>query len=761
MSAAAPAIPKAGPKPITLMINGRTVTVPEMTPVLDQMRPTTVLDAARTAGIIVPALCHKEDLNPVAVCRACVVEIEDNGSGRGERLLAAACTRPVADKMKVNTKSEKAEANRKTLIELLLAEHPHPCGKGKNCELEQLGAQYGITKPLYTPRNFSKGTDYTNFSIAIDHSSCILCDRCVRACSEVAHNFVIGRMGKGMTTSISFDDDQKMGDSSCVNCGWCMISCPTGAITYGGGAQTEVRDERGHKIGTPLSAEDLRHHPLFNRVNVEFLRRSEGAVVVRQFNEGEVICRQGEFGDTAFYIDAGEVDIFIDTPMSHVRTKGDGGLFKRVTSLLLHRESDDRRDQDQRRFVPIDATATDLDFNKPIARIGAGELIGEAACMNHQPRSATVVAAKDGTIVLVMLRNVLDILRRQREFRRTMDRKYRERALDTHLRSVKEFSDLPGEFIDYLRQRVELISYNPGEVICRQGDPADAFYLVRMGHVKVFETFADGQGMVMSYLSRSQYFGEIGLLQGGVRTATCSALDHVEVVRIGKPEFDQMIGRYPEIKKRLQTEAEARLHQNLERASRPGNISLPQFIDQGLYEAQSLLILDLEKCTRCDECVRACAQAHNGVTRLVREGLRFENFLVATSCRSCRDPLCLVGCPVDAIHRKKNLQIIIEDHCIGCENCARQCPYGNINMQPYKVEFTSLLTHEKEVREGKKATVCDLCDDQCLGESQDPSCVYACPHDAAHRVDGQSFFDLRVLGARVAQEKDQAVMGRQ
>ena len=174
--------------------------------------------------------------------------------------------------------------------------------------------------------------------------------------------------------------------------------------------------------------------------------------------------------------------------------------------------------------------------------------------MNYQPRSATVVASEDGVIVLEMLRNVLDILRRNREFKRQMEQKYRERALNNHLHSVAVFRDLPDEFMDYLRDRVELVGFNPGEVICKQGEQADAFYLVRMGHVKVYESFADGQGLVLTYLSRSQYFGEIGLLGGGVRTANCSALDHVECVKIGKAEFDAMLEKFPRIRERLQTE---------------------------------------------------------------------------------------------------------------------------------------------------------------------------------------------------------------
>src|SRR5262249_37676561 len=111
-----------------------------------------------------------------------------------------------------------------------------------------------------------------------------------------------------------------------------------------------------------------------------------------------------------------------------------------------------------------------------------------------------------------------------------------------------------------------------------------------------------------------------------------------------------------------------------------------QYINQGLYQGQSLLVLDLESCTRCDLCTQACVDHHgtesHGVpfTRMLREGLRFGSHLVATSCRSCKDAYCMIGCPVDSIHRGKHNQIVIEDHCIGCGLCATNCPYGNIFM---------------------------------------------------------------------------------
>ncbi len=137
------------------------------------------------------------------------------------------------------------------------------------------------------------------------------------------------------------------------------------------------------------------------------------------------------------------------------------------------------------------------------------------------------------------------------------------------------------------------------------------------------------------------------------------------------------------------------------------------------------------KCTRCDECTKACSDTHQGVTRLIREGLRFDKFLVASSCRSCLDPYCMIGCPVGSIRRKLTSEIVIENWCIGCGLCAENCPYGNINM------VEQLDSKKASVR---KATTCDLC--QSLGPNHEPSCVYACPHDAAHRMKGHELFDL-------------------
>jgi Fe-S-cluster-containing hydrogenase component 2 len=210
----------------------------------------------------------------------------------------------------------------------------------------------------------------------------------------------------------------------------------------------------------------------------------------------------------------------------------------------------------------------------------------------------------------------------------------------------------------------------------------------------------------------------------------------VEVVRIHADEFHQMMEQFPAVHESLAALARERTEQNLQRLQTATSMPLDSFLAQGLMEAQSLLVLDLERCTRCDACVRACADAHDGVTRLIREGLRFDKYLVATSCRQCRDPLCMVGCPVGSIRRRNSLEVVIENWCIGCGLCAKNCPYGNINMHPFTLMQDDPTTPGRHMAVVKqKATSCDLCT-----EHAEPSCVYACPHDAAHRVEPNEFF---------------------
>lgn len=711
-------------KEITLTIDGKQVTVPA---------GTTIFDAARMNGIPIPTLCHQQNETPVGVCRVCVVDV-------GSRVYTAACIREAENNMVVKTNTDPVQASRKTLVELLMSDHPAPCARQQHsgdCELETMAKNFAISTPRFAKRlTPSHQKDESSLSIMVDHSACILCDRCIRGCSEIRNNFVIARQGKGYAAAISFDTDDPMGSSSCVSCGECMVSCPTGALTN----KHVVGQELGLEGGTSVEAQELLALPVFKGVSGTFLELNKGAVVKRHFKKGEIICREGDYGSTAFYILEGTVDIFINSPRAHVDTEGsEQGFLSKLASKLKPRKEHQREEENtQRKYIHIDAPV-DLEYDHPVAQLQAGDLFGEMTCMSFYPRSATVRAAED-TVCLEMLRNVLDVLQKNKTFRAKLELNYRTRALETHLKSVPIFASLTQDFIDRLRDRVELLRFTPGQVICRQGDPADSFYLVRIGFIKVSEHHPGGE-LVLSYLARGNYFGEIGLLSAeGLRTATCTALDHVEVVKILGEDFREMLERFPDVRASLQAVAQERTDENRARIHNLQNVPVDDFLRQGLMDAQSLLVLDLDRCTRCDQCVKACADAHDGITRLIRDGLRFDNFLVATSCRQCRDPLCMVGCPVGSIRRRNSLEVIIEDWCVGCGLCANNCPYGNINLHVFPAPQGS-SGMKATVR---KATSCNLCYDH-----PEPSCVYACPHDAAHRVNPPEFFGEMLSGKKV------------
>ncbi len=721
---------------VRLVIDGQSITVPI---------GTTIFDAARTHGIPIPVLCHQQDITPVGVCRMCVVDTH-------ERAYAAACIRkvePNARKAKpedpdlvVETNSENVRAARKTLLELMMADHPTPCVRQqqkKDCELEGLAAEYGATTSPYPHRELTRGRDTTSPIILVDHAACILCDRCVRACAELRDNFVIARQGKGYNAGIAFDLGKPMGSSSCVSCGECMYSCPTGALT------NTVSVKHEFKTGTPCETADLMALDVFQHVSGNFLDFNKGAVVKRHFKKGEFFFREGEGSSTAFYILEGLVDMYISTQQAHVHTEEQRGTFSsRMRSKLVNRHQHRRQGEDMGRTHVVVDGGLELPCDQPEGQRGPGALFGEMSCMNAHPHSTTARAATD-CVVLEMRRNIVDMLRRNKTFRENLDELYLTHTLELHLRKSPVFSSLTREFIQALRSKVRLVRIAPGEIIFKQGDLADAFYLVRRGFVKVTESCAGGD-LVLAYLPAGSHFGEPALLGDGKHMATCSALDnvdHVDLVRIAGEDFKEMIRLFPQVHAELQKVHDEHMRENQKRMANISDVPLAEFLHQGLVEAQSLLVLNLDNCTRCDQCVKACADAHDGVTRLVRDGLRVDNFLIATSCRHCRDPLCMV-CPVGAIHRQVTLDVTIDDTCIGCGECAQNCPYGNINLHEFEVtlhgeELAALGAGQAHAKKAtvRKATSCNLCN-----ELKEPSCVYACPHDAAHRVTGEEFRDM-------------------
>jgi Fe-S-cluster-containing hydrogenase component 2/CRP-like cAMP-binding protein len=280
-----------------------------------------------------------------------------------------------------------------------------------------------------------------------------------------------------------------------------------------------------------------------------------------------------------------------------------------------------------------------------------------------------------------------------------------------------------------------------------------------------------GPRRTLSYLGRGDFFGETGVMKREPRSATVYAYDHpdgganmripdsrtgavpsrVELVKISKVAFQELLASSLSVHQRVEKVIAARqqkseVHTKSDTTAFVSTQAQSAAFEQlGLVQGQKLMLIDLDRCTRCNQCVDACVAAHDdGRTRLYLDGPRFENFLVPITCRSCLDPVCMIGCPVGSINRGDLGEIVIEDWCIGCGVCADQCPYGSILMNPLTkpLEFNDrarlVLEAGSEVRSiVEQAVVCDLCS---ALPSQQPSCVYACPHDAALRVNAQDFF---------------------
>jgi CRP-like cAMP-binding protein/formate hydrogenlyase subunit 6/NADH:ubiquinone oxidoreductase subunit I len=774
---------------VRLTIDGESITVKRAVPLRDVQgeivrdqegrpipRSTTIYDAAcqrfvREPGDQppIPTVCHREHLKPVGVCRVCMVEASegDSGRGRSRKALVPACVYRVSDGMSVHTAQSRADeqaASRvrdavRMLLELLATDHlpstsPSQSSEGRSTvepesELAELCRRFEVPSDRLPARNpeTRRGIDRTSEMIVVNHDACILCERCARSCSDVKQNYVIGRTGKGYLAGIGFDLNLPMGQSSCVSCGECAIACPTDALQF----RPEVVELQKSKLDVPaggevLGAEEMQRIPIFAGIPRRFLEFNGGACVRRQLDKGEVLCREGDYGSTAFLILSGRFEVFLESGRKRVETTGRGGLWGWLGALQTS----------FRASTPMAAgadTTSKLKRGERIYCTPDDVIIGEMTCMNRYPRSATVVAVEPSE-VLEIRRNVLYMLQRSQSSRAILDHLYRRRALNSQLERLSLLEPLKenerGEAASFLRDRAELIRVEPGQTIFRQGETGDDIYLVRLGFVKVTQRQGADQ-RVANYLGPGSFFGEIGALHrlvrdaesqlGGldyrpsVRSATCSALDHVELVRIASDDLRALTEQFPQIGQHLLGRARKLLDADQKAMANLATQSAA-FLEQGLFNAQSLLVLDLESCTRCDECTRACADTHEGVTRLVREGLRFERFLVASSCRACLDPYCLVGCPVDAIHRQGSMEIEIEDHCIGCGLCASNCPYGNINMHGQV---------ESRQREGKRvdvvqqrATTCDLC----RNVDGRPSCVYACPHNAAFRMSGSELLRL-------------------
>lgn len=187
----------------------------------------TILDAAKSVGIHIPTLCHLKNLSPSGACRICVVEVE------GQRGLTPSCAFPVFEGMVVETNSPRVRRARKTIVELLVENHPQDClicVRNKNCELQDLSEKYGIREHRFAGETKQHAIDISSASMERDPAKCILCGRCVRVCNEIQKVGAIDFTNRGFSSIVTTPYNKGLNVSDCILCGQCILVCPTAAL---------------------------------------------------------------------------------------------------------------------------------------------------------------------------------------------------------------------------------------------------------------------------------------------------------------------------------------------------------------------------------------------------------------------------------------------------------------------------------------------------------------------------------------------------
>ncbi|MGZ3250324.1 MAG: cyclic nucleotide-binding domain-containing protein [Croceibacterium sp.] len=399
--------------------------------------------------------------------------------------------------------------------------------------------------------------------------------------------------------------------------------------------------------------------------------------------------------------------------------------------------------------------------------IEQGSIFGEVGLISGRRRGATIRAAGP-TVAIELSRNAaLKLMATVPAAARAVNRIAIERQL------LQMFgSGLTREDVAELVEQAEVQDKRAGEVVITEGADDKDIYVIRRGSM-IVEKDIGGRQVFLSYLPAGSYFGEMAVIDGSKRTATVKAAIKSEVVRLPGDAFTALLEKKPKLREKALADMAGRrkVNQFIEdrKDSFGGAVDMysetAQFlVDNGIGEATDVLLIDETLCVGCDNCEKACADSHDGLSRLDREaGKTYAHLHVPTSCRHCEHPHCMADCPPNAIKRGPDGEVFIDDTCIGCGNCQRNCPYGVIRMDAKPPKKPPLLTWllfgagpgpgeasyswrkkaaEKEGKEvGKFAIKCDMCS----GIEGGPACVRACPTGAAIRVGPEKFLTFTKL----------------
>lgn len=400
-----------------------------------------------------------------------------------------------------------------------------------------------------------------------------------------------------------------------------------------------------------------------------------------------------------------------------------------------------------------------------------GQIFGEIAALGRTPRTATVVAAGSALLLEMRWQGLRDIRRRDEAFRRHVEEVYRQRSLATHLRSTPLFAHLDAHTLQLLVEQTVFETYGEFDwhasykrfadvpeaerlesepLIVEQGGYPDGLLLVRSGFARVAQRYHNGL-RTLRYIGQGAMFGVEEVLAGWQQnksvayTHSLRAVGYADVLRVPTRLVEQFV--LPTLSATQIAELRGTEGTTVENSSAAAGraaradaeaLGLPTALVEGLVDhhfinGRAAMLINLDRCVRCDACTEACAAAHDNNPRFNRHGRRLDTLMVANACMHCVDPVCMIGCPTGAIHRASEAgEVIISDEtCIGCGTCANSCPYDNIRMVEIRDDRGRFILDEVSQAPVRKATKCDLCIDQLGG----PACERACPYDALRRAD--------------------------
>lgn len=499
-----------------------------------------------------------------------------------------------------------------------------------------------------------------------------------------------------------------------------------------------------------------------------------------RFRKGEIIVRQGDYGTSAFLILRGAVRVVLKPalPPSLLgrQPHSKKGIWQTLAQiwnshrapehLPLERLMPDaglgaRQDETDVRVFLQDLPRV-LDQHRT-EQMTAGDIFGEIAALSRMPRTSTIFADSDEAELLeIRWQGLRDLMKNDDALRSHVNRIYRERALASYLRATPIFKNLSEEQLARVAEAVDFATFGDydwsGEykrlaraggirpekepAIVTEGDYPNGIVLLRAGFARVSQKTGGGE-RTLNYIGAGQIFGlkEIAHnwrdkkapvnFQFSLRAigythlliVPTRVMEEIVLPSLPKNELPSLVETVPENFDSPPTDTAA--HEKM------GPEILEFLTENRFFNGTAAMLIDLDRCTRCDDCVRACASTHDNNPRFLRHGPTAGRLMIAGACMHCTDPVCMIGCPTGAIHRESfGGQVVINPAtCIGCKSCANNCPYDAIRMVEMR-DGTGEFLVDQESRPIVKATKCDLCVENWGG----PACQRACPHGALTRI---------------------------